>query len=301
VTAAGLSTSTVAGLLYQYRNGTYTTRSGEYDDWFLSGGAKYDFNKKLVGQLAFSQSILRPDYGNLGGVVAVDDTNLIVTVPNSQLKPEHSTKYFASLQYYLEPSGVIGISAYQLDVQDMQVTGLTVNPEDVGYNPSDYAGYTFRSAQNLPGTSTNKGVTLEYDQQLTFLPGAFRGLGLRASITKVDPDGERVNLPKTSANWGLRYSYGKFDLQLTGNAQSKARTSALSNTATTANNGILYRASRELWNVSASYKINRQFEMMVAGRNIFNAPDVVYSNVSSRVQQYSIYGSMWNVGIKGTF
>jgi outer membrane receptor protein involved in Fe transport len=234
-------------------------------------------------------------------VVAVDDTNLIVTVPNSLLKPEHSTKYYASLQYYLEPSGVIGISAYQLDVQDMQVTGLTVNPEDVGYNPSDYAGYTFRSAQNLPGTSTNKGLTLEYDQQLTFLPGAFRGLGLRASITKVDPDSERVNLPKTSANWGLRYSYGKFVVQLTGNYQSSARTSALSNTPTTANNGILYRASRELWNVSASYKINRRFEVMLAGRNIFNAPDIVYSNVRSRVQQYSIYGSMWNVGIKGSF
>ena len=301
VTAAGLSTSTVAGLLYQYRNGTYTTREGSYDDWFWSGGVKYDLTKKLVGQLAFSQSILRPDYGNLGGVVAVDDNNLIVTVPNPLLKPEHSTKYFASLQYYLEPSGIIGISAYQLDVQDMQVTGLTVNPEDVGYNPADYAGYTFRSAQNLPGTSTNKGVTLEYDQQLTFLPGALRGLGLRASVTKVDPDGERVNLPKTSANWGLRYRYGKFDLQLTGNYQSSARTSALGNTPTTANNGILYRASRELWNVSASYKINKQFEVMLAGRNIFNEPDVVYSNVRTRVQQYSIYGSMWNVGIKGTF
>lgn len=301
VTAAGLSTSTVAGLLYQYRNGTYTTRHGEYDDWFLSGGAKYDFTKKLVGQLAFSQSILRPDYGNLGGVVSVNDDTLIVTVPNPLLKPEHSTKYFASLQYYLEPSGVIGISAYQLDVKDMQVTGVTVDAEDVGYNPADYAGYAFRSAQNLPGTSTNKGVTLEYDQQLTFLPGALRGLGLRASVTKIDPDGVRVSLPKTSANWGLRYSYGKFDVQLTGNAQSKYRTSALSNTPTTATNGVLYHAARELWNVSASYKINSQFEVMLAGRNIFNAPDVIYSNVRSRVQQYSIYGSMWNIGIKGSF
>jgi TonB-dependent receptor len=301
VTAAGLSTSTVAGLLYQYHDGTYNTRHGEYDDWFLSGGVKYDFSKRLVGQLAFSQSILRPDYANLGGVVAVDDTNLIVTVPNSLLQPEHSTKYYASLQYYLEPSGLIGLSYYQLDVKDMQVTGITVDPEDVGYNPGDYAGYTFRSAQNLPGTSTNTGLTLEYDQQMTFLPGALRGLGLRGSITKVDPDSERVNLPKTAANWGVRYSYGPFDFQLTGNAQAKYRTSALGNTPTTANNGILYHAARELWNVSASYKLNDRFELMLAGRNIFNAPDVVYSNIRSRVQLYSIYGSMWNVGIKGTF
>lgn len=301
VTAAGLSTSTVAGLLYQYRNGTYTTRHGEYDDWFLSGGVKYDFTKKLVGQLAFSQSILRPDYGNLGGVVAVDDNTLFVTVPNPLLKPEHSTKYFASLQYYLEPSGVIGVSAYRLDVKDMQVTGITVNPEDVGYNPADYAGYTFRSAQNLAGTSTNNGIVLEYDQQLTFLPGMLRGLGLRGSITHIMPDGVRVNTPKIAANWGLRYSYGKFDFQLTGNAQGRYRTSALSNTPTTPNNGTLYHTARELWNVSASYKINKQFEVMLAGRNIFNAPDIIYSNDRNRVQQYSIYGSMWNIGIKGAF
>ena len=302
VKAAGLDPATVPGLLYKYRNGTYTTRQGEYDDWFLSGGAKYDFSKKLVGQLAFSQSILRPDYGNLGGVVAVDDTKQIVTVPNPLLKPEHSTKYFAGLQYFLEPSGIIGLSAYQLEVKDMQVTGIEFqDPADVGYSPDDYPGYTYRSATNVPGVSINRGVTLEYDQQLTFLPGALRGLGVRGSITKIDTDSERVNTPKAVGNWGVRYSYGKFDVQLTGNAQGKYRTSALNNTPTTSPNGILYHAPRELWNVSASYKINSSFEVMLAGRNIFNAPDVIYSNVRDRVQQYSIYGSMWNVGIKGTF
>jgi len=293
---------TVASLMFQYKNGTYTTRHGEYDDWFLSGGAKYDFTKKLVGQLAFSQSILRPDYGNLGGVVSVDDAQQIVTVPNPLLKPEHSTKYFAGLQYFLEPSGIIGLSAYQLEVKDMQVTGIEFkDPTDIGYSPDDYPGYRYRSATNVPGVSINRGVTLEYDQQLTFLPGALRGLGLRGSITKIDPDGERVNMPKTVGNWGVRYSYGKFDVQLTGNAQGKYRTSALNVRPDNPTNGVLYHAARELWNVSASYKINKQFEVMLAGRNIFNAPDVIYSNVRSRVQQYSIYGSMWNVGIKGTF
>jgi len=301
VTAAGLSINTVEGLLYQYNGGTYSTRRGEYDDWFLSGGVKYEFTDKLVGQLAFSQAVLRPDYGNLGGVVSVNDDTLVVNVPNPLLKPEHSTKYFASLQYYLEPSGIIGVSYYRLDMKDMQVTGIEVDPEAVGFDPNDYAGYTFRSAQNLPGTSTNTGVVLEYDQQFTFLPGALKGLGLRGSLTLIDPDGERVNMPKKAANWGIRYSYGGFDFQLTGNWQSKYRVSGLSNTPTTANNGILYHTGRQLWNLSASYRINRNFEVMVAGRNIFNSPDVVYSNVRSRVQQYSIYGSMWNAGIKATF
>ncbi len=306
VAAAGYPVSTTApttveGLLYQYNDGTYSTRRGEYGDWFLSGGVKFDFTDNLVGQIAFSESILRPDYGNLGGVVSVNDDTLIVTVPNPHLKPEHSTKYYAGLQYFLEPSGLVGLSVFRLDMRDMQVTGIEIAPEEAGYSDSDYPGYIYRSAMNIPGTSTNNGLTLEYDQQLTFLPGMLSGFGLRASYTRIDPDGERVNLPKNTANWGIRFSEGPFDIQLTGNWQSKYRTSGLTNTETTANNGILYHTDRELWNISASYKLDDNFEVMVAGRNIFNSPDIIYSNVESRVQQYTIYGSMWNFGIKGTF
>ncbi len=301
VTAAGLSVNTVTGLLYQYNGGSYSTRRGRYDDWFLSGGMKYDVSKRLIAQFAFSQSLLRPDYGNLGGVVSVNDDTLIVSVPNPLLKPEHSVKYYASVQYYLEPSGIIALSGFKLDVKDMQVTGVTVDASAVGYNPDEYAGYIFRSTQNMPGVSTNKGLTAEYDQQLTFLPGLLKGLGLRASYTRVDPDGVRVNLPKNSANWGLRYSYGPADIQLTGNYQSTYRTSALSNTPTTANNGILYHADRTLWNISASYRLRPGIDLVVAGRNIFNAPDVIYSNVKSRVQQYTIYGSLWNASIRAVF
>lgn len=301
VEAAGLSTSTVEGLLYQYNNGVYSTRHGEYDDWFLSGGVKYDFTDRLVGQLAFSEAILRPDYGNLGGVVSVNEDTQVVTVPNPELKPEHSTKYYASLQYFLEPSGLLGLSYYRLDMKDMQVTGLTVSPGDVGFDPNEYLGYTFRSAQNVPGTSTNEGLTFEYSQQLTFLPGAFKGFNLFGSITRIDTDGVRQNTPERAANWGVGYSYGPFDVRVNGNYQSKYRVSALGNTPTTANNGILYHTSRDLWNISASYKYSDNVEVQLAGRNIFNEPDIIYSNIESRRQQYTVYGSMWNVGVKVTF
>ncbi|WP_343616707.1 TonB-dependent receptor [Novosphingobium sp.] len=301
VKAAGYSTSTVTGINYQYYNGQQLWKTSDYGDWFLSGGLKYDFNRHLVAQFAFSQSILRPDYGNLGGAISTNDSTQIATVPNPLLKPEHSTKYYASLQYYLEPSGIIALSGYRLDVKDMQVTGITIDPADAGYSGSDYAGYTFVSTINQPGISRTYGVTGEYDQQLVFLPGLLKGLGLRGSVTWVDPDGVRVNLPKYSANWGLRYGLGPIDIQLTGNYQSSSRTSALSNTETTANNGILYHAARTLWNVSATWNVSPKVSLQVAGRNIFNAPDIIYSNIRSRVEQYSSYGSMWNAAVRMRF
>jgi len=301
VAAAGYTPGTVDYVNYQYYDGHQLWKTGDYGDWFLSGGLKYDVNRRLVAQIAFSQAVLRPDYGNLGGAISVNDSADTVTVPNPLLKPEHSTKYYASLQYYLEPSGLIGASAYHLDVKDMQTTGVTVDPAEAGYSATDYPGYTFVSTINLPGTHHTNGVVLEYDQQLTFLPGALKGLGLRGSLAWVDPDGVRVNTPDYSANWGVRYTRGKIDFQLTGNYQSTYRVSALANTPTTAANGILYHAARTLWNISATYSIDARFALQVAGRNIFNAPDIVYSDIPSRVQLYSIYGSMWNVALKATF
>ena len=301
VVAAGYKAGTVDYVNYQYYGGRQDWKTGSYGDWFLSGGIKYDFSRHLVAQFAFSQSILRPDYGNIGGAIAVNDTNQTVTVPNPLLKPERSTKYYVSLQYYLEPAGIIAVSAYRLDVNNMQVTGTTIDPADAGYSASDYSGYTIISTVNAPGVSSTNGLTVEYDQQLTFLPGALKGFGLRGSVTLVDPDSVRVNLPKTSANWGIRYARGPVDVQLTGNYQSNSRTSALSNTPTTAANGVLYHAARTLWNVSATYNLSKKYSLQIAGRNIFNAPDKVYSDIPSRVQLYSIYGSMWNVAFKATF
>jgi iron complex outermembrane receptor protein len=301
VVAAGYTTSSVDGILYKYRNGKQTTRHGNYDDYFLSSGLKYDITKNLVAQVAFSDSILRPDYANLGGVTSVNDTTLVVTVPNPELKPEHSRKYYAGLQYFLEPSGVIGVSYYQLKVKDLQQTGFTVNPEDVGYSASDYPGYTYVSAQNAVNTATTDGLTFEYNQQLTFLPGMLKGFSLYGSVTRVITDNVRIGVPNKVANWGLRYRNGRYNFQVNGNWQAKSRLGSVNDTLTTNNTGIRWLDSRELWSISAGYKLTKHFELMLSGRNIFNAPSIQYSNVPGRIYLYDVYGSLWSAGIKGTF
>lgn len=301
VTAAGLSTGTVEGILYKYRNGRQTTRRGSYANGFLSGGMKYDFTRQLVGQLAFSDAILRADYGNLGGITTVNDSALTVVVPNPELRPETSRKYYAGLQYYLEPSGLVGLSWYRLKLRDMQQPGFTVTPESVGYSSGDYPGYTFISTRNGSGSSETDGLTFEYSQQLTFLPGALKGLGVYGSLTRVIADGVRIGVPNRMANWGLRYRYDRYSFQINGTWQAASRQGALSDTETTNNTGIRWLAPREIWGVSLGYKLTRRFELMLSGRNIFNEPSVQYSNVPGRIYLYDVYGSLWNFGVKGSF
>jgi outer membrane receptor protein involved in Fe transport len=103
------------------------------------------------------------------------------------------------------------------------------------------------------------------------------------------------------ANWGLRYRLGRFNVQLNGTWQASSRLGALSNTETTNNTGIRWLKSREIWGLSAGYKLTRRLELMLSGRNIFNEPSIQYSNIPGRIYLYDVYGSLWSAGIRGTF
>jgi TonB-dependent receptor len=298
VRAAGYTAGTIPFVLYKYRNGERSSRTGDYDNLFLSGGAKYSFTRNLVGQLSSSESILRPNYDNLAGITSIDDTNQIVTVPNPGLKPELSRKSFTSLQYYFEPAGMIGISAYRLDVKNQLSARSRVSAEQAGFaNEPEYASYSFLSYVNGAGNQHTNGVSVEYNQQMTFLPGALRGLSVFGSVTRTIADRQQLRLAPKSANGGIRYRYGKVNVQVRSTWQS-ARLISIS---TNAVNGLVWAKERTLVDLSGGYKLTKRLELMLSVRNVFNAPAEQYSNVPGRLQLFDVYGSLWNFGVKGTF
>jgi TonB-dependent receptor len=297
VDAAGLAT-TIPGVLFQYRNGERFSRYGDYDDVFLSGGAKYSFTRNLVGQLSSSQSILRPDYNNLAGIIDINDVNQTVIVPNAALKPELSRKTFASLQYYFEPAGMLGVSAYRLDVENQLNSRSVVSAEQAGFpNDPEYASYTFLSYLNGEDKAHTNGVSVEYNQQMTFLPGALKGLSVFGSVTRTIADRQQLRLAPKSANGGIRYRYGKFNVQVRSTWQAARLISVSTNTV----NGEIWAKERTLVDLSGGYRLTKRVEIMLSVRNVFNAPAEQYSNEPGRLQLFDVYGSLWNLGIKGTF
>src|SRR5687768_3625161 len=119
VREAGYMPNTIPFVTYQYRNSEKRNKYGGYTNLFFSRGARYALTKNLNLQLAGSQSIGRPSYNNLAGVIVINDTNQTVQIPNPNLEPETSDKYFASVQYFIEPAGTLSMSGYQLDVKNM--------------------------------------------------------------------------------------------------------------------------------------------------------------------------------------
>ncbi|MEY4940056.1 MAG: hypothetical protein RIQ93_1791, partial [Verrucomicrobiota bacterium] len=295
VRAAGYTPNTIPFVTYQYRNFQRRNRYGGYENTFLSGGLKYAITPSLVVQLAANQSIGRPDYNNLAGAISVDETNLIVRLPNPDMKPETSDKYFVSAQYYIEPAGTLSVSAYTLNVRNMGTNNTQVSAEASGYaNDPEYAGYTFLRPTNLDGVRKIKGVELEYSQQLVFLPGFARGISVFGSITRVIPDIQLVSVAPKSANGGLRFSNQKFNLQLRS-TWAAARINSIAATQTQ------WQYERIMFDVSGGYRFSSRYDLTISGRNIANSPIQVYVDKPNQLQRQFNYGAVWTVGLRAVF
>ncbi len=295
VQQAGFTPNTIPYVDYQYRNGQRDSKYGSYDNTFLSGGAKYALTKNLNFQLAGSQSIGRPSYGNIAGVIAINETNETIQIPNPDLKPETSDKIFASVQYYLEPAGTITVSGFRLWVENMGVTNQTISAAEAGYaNDPEYATYTFLRPGNAAGTIEIDGVEVEYSQQLVFLPRALQGFSVFGSISRTKAGARLANHVPKSANGGIRYSNRTFNAQIRS-TWSAARFNSANATEE------LWQYERIMFDFSGGYRINDTYEITLSGRNILNSPIRTYSNGPGLLRAINRYGAAWTIGVRGKF
>ena len=290
-----LVANTIPYITYQYRDFERRNRYGGYENTFLSGGAKYSLLKNLVLQVSASQSIGRPDYNNLAGALSINDTTFRVTLPNPDLKPETSDKYFVSLQYYIEPAGTLSVSAYRLNVENMGIGSTEISAEEAGLaDEPDYVGYTFFRPSNSPGIRKIKGVEVEYSQQLVFLPGFARGFSVFGSVSRAIPDMQIANIVPKAANGGIRFSNHKFNVQLRC-TWSSARLTSIGATQQQ------WNYERIMFDLSGGYKLTQKYDLTVSGRNILDSPISSYANEPGLLRTHFNYGAVWTVGVRGRF
>jgi iron complex outermembrane recepter protein len=274
-----------------YERGALRTRTGDYADTFLSGAIRYRFTDKLMAIASFSQSIQRPNLNSLSGVLAVNDTTRTGTLPNPELKPEHGNNYSIRVEQYFEPVGTFSVGVFQFDVTDLHRSVTGIPAEDIGLG-GDYPGYTFTALSNV-GNFTNKGIEFAYSQQLTFLPGVFKGLGVFANYNqfqKSDPELAYRAAPKT-ASAGVTFRYRRLSLAVRGAWSSETLESAIG-----------YLPTYLFLGTSLNLRLTDKTSLTVTGRNIGNQARYVYLREQrGYLNQFEIQGASWVFGIKGVF
>jgi len=318
-----------------YRYGGRVTREKTYNTTLPVIQGRYQITNNFVARAAYYSSLLRPDFQSvIGGVSGADngDGSYTFTINNTSLKPETANNYDASLEYYFEPVGVFSVAVFYKDIKNIQITQPSIffsaAPSEIqaqvaaaGYGASELSNPLNKFTTTINGPDTTLwGYELAYSQELSFLPGVLKGLGVTANFSHYEPKEVRIwpLVPNTGDGMALnqanligRYKIGKFKAQVTGTWTEK-RISALAGLTLnpdgsftkgtgTNSNMTSYLGRRWIISTSMEYELKRYATIFVGVNNIFNAAKYNYNERPVFTNRNGNYGASINVGVKGAF
>ncbi len=272
------------------RYGAFRTVDSDYSTWFPNVQFRYEPIHHLTLRANYSTTIGRPRLSDLVGRFTVNDSAATVSFSNPALKPQMSHNYDLSAEYYFEPVGVFSVGVFRKEIRDYVVTRtFTVTGSEYGLNLSQYVGYIGTTRTNT-GTGIVKGAEFNYSEQLSFLPGLFRGFGIMGNWTVLTSEGDYngivttklpikntlIGLRPHSGNFGLTYTYGRWDLRLMCNYAS-AYLSSL-NTGDPGSSEFI--GERKQWDGFARFNVTRNFNLFV---------DVINLNRENRGRYQGLY------------
>lgn len=226
-TVAGIRNRGVSDPLLQ-NSGRFATTAA-YNDWFPSLHLTYNIRNDLMARAAWSTTIGRPDVDELSESADINLGSRSITRGNSALEPQYSNNFDLSLEYYFKSVGVFSVGVFQKNIRnyigEVTDTITAVRAAEMGApltNPA-LTDPTWRLTTTINnGDARVRGLEFNYSQQLSFLPGAFKGLGVFANYTWISSAGRRQTggvtplqnfIPRTG-NAGLSYTYGRWDARM---------------------------------------------------------------------------------------
>lgn len=158
----------------------FFTRRGGYDRFLPSATLAYDLNPDLRLKLGASQSLGRPNPGDIAQRERRSDTNLTISRGNPNLKPRVSTNLDLGVEYYLPGRrGLLSAAVFYKDIKD-EIFTQTTN------EVIDGAEYRVTTPRNAEGAKI-KGIELNMIvNRLDFLPAPLDRLGFTGNLTHVD-------------------------------------------------------------------------------------------------------------------
>lgn len=184
-----------------------------YTNAFPGVHLKYADPRGLVARASYSTSIGRAPIASLIPTVNVSDSAQTISLANTGLRPQYADNFDLNLEYYFEPVGLFSVSGFLKEVSGFIYTDssqrVPIGPDN-GFE-GQYGGYQITTSAN-GGRARYKGVEFSYQQQFSFLPGLWRGLGVNVNYTRLSTKGDYGGTVATTQVAGFRPRTGNFAL-----------------------------------------------------------------------------------------
>ena len=255
-----------------------------YNDILPSANLKLDLSKDLVGRLALSRTMTRPDYSALAGGVSLTPPAAVGgtgtgTGGNPDLKPIRSTNVDASVEWYFAPRSLLSAGAFYMNLTNYvglgQVTKTFVDFSQAFPNGHN-VDYVLSVPVNTKGTV--KGFELAYEQPL------FGNFGFATNYTYADAKeaggGPLVGASRDTFNLSGYFENDVFSARLSYTYRSSFYSGLDRSTA-------FYQAATDNVSASLGYKVNDSFTITLDAQNL-NNPKLRYYALNED-QPRSIY------------
>lgn len=291
-----------ARALAQFADGR-STSGGDYVKVFPGLHAVLEPWRRFQVRASYNLSITRPAVGSLLPTTNVNEDTRIITTGNPQLRPYTSDNFEVAVQRYFEPIGLLEVSAFLKEISNYTRTIDGVVPEgaDNGFE-GQFTGFTLRRQQNTGGARI-RGVEVSYQQQYTFLPGPWRGLGSFANFSYTQAEGnfgdttfrrQLANQRPRTANAGLSYVGFGAQVRLLANWNDRYYRSGEGTTS-------VYSDPRLMVDFKAQLRLSRRVEIYLDVLNLTNEFNVTFVREGGLKYNAQKQGTLYATGVKLTY
>lgn len=306
------------GYVPQGTSSVVSTNSRSYDDWLPALNLAAEFSDKLVARLSWAKVLSRPELSNISpGVSSFFPNQRTVSSGNPLLDPIRASTVDISLEYYLPRGGILSIGGFYKDIETyIQAFRQQIPYSETGLPASLLEGsdatvndlFLVTSYKNTKGGPL-KGVEVNYQQSLGFLPGFLKNVGVLANYTFVDSDityctnapcttttsQPMIALSKNSFSGTLYYEDSKFSIRTTGTYRSSFLTNV---PAGVVGSDVQGNPSTFYVDAAAYYQITPQIRITLEAQNLTNEHNGYYVDSVRQDTLYDVYsGRKFTIGV----
>lgn len=292
----------------QVASGTLTTGSTAtpvsypktFDNVLPSFNLRADLTQKLVGRLAASRVLTRPNVTDTAPRITVSTDAPTASGGNPQLVPFLATQFDGSLEWYFAPSGMLSGAVFYKAMDDyitQSNTEITIPGRGIVRLSSSVNG----------GNAKVYGAEAAYSQVFTFLPAPFDGFGVQGSYTHTEVKADYTAGSRTIRDQLIGLSKNSFNLvgfydkgPLSARLSYVWRDKYLSGTGSTVQ-APTYVAAFGSLDGQLSVRAADNLTFSLEGINIAGAHQDTYNDNRLRFGEINYYGRTILFGVRAEF
>lgn len=256
---------------------------------------KYKATERTNLRMALTTGLARPDYETLVPYKLIYREDEEMEIGNPDLVPTTSINFDLLGEHYFQNVGVLTGGIFFKSLNDIIYPyEYDMSEDDANY--PDYAVSTWVQGEK----AKLYGFEIHWQQQLSFLPGMLKNLGIYANYTHTSSSatvGEREDVPLAGqaadmANLALSYEKGGFSGRVSMNYHGKY----LEELGEDENEDIYYDNHIQ-WDASVSQNLFKGVQLFVQAVNLNNAPLRYYVGQSKWLNQQEYYSWWMNFGL----